>query len=176
MAPGTLVLATARSLLIPHISNSASVNPSAAFKATVKLCFFFTGAMTVLAITIVMIPDGLGRAMLGESWKHAKPVLPPLAGELVFASITAVAFAAHRVYESGIRGLKIEASLAPIRLGSIVLSGVYWGPTGAAYAMLAIAAIGAVCWWISFRSITMLVAVAEPSSESSLDASAKFKS
>jgi hypothetical protein len=110
--------------------------------------------MAPLAAAPIFLPDDVGTFLLGESWKVAEGAVPALAGELLFATVTSVAVTAHRVLGRGFRGFAIEAGLAPFRLSLIVFGGVTGGVSGAALAMLAVAAVGTSVWWISFLRIS----------------------
>ncbi len=154
LAPCTLALTTARGMLIPIIARRFESNDDTAVQVALRLAAILTVLMAPLAAAPIFLPDDVGTFLLGESWKVAEGAVPALAGELLFATVTSVAVTAHRVLGRGFRGFAIEAGLAPFRLSLIVFGGVTGGVSGAALAMLAVAAVGTSVWWISFLRIS----------------------
>lgn len=148
--PVTLVIGTIRSLLIPHLSrarNARGVNEGyVAVKTTSQMLLF----VIPVAIAVTFIPKPLGQTLLGASWQFAEPVLPMIAAELIFATSATSALAGHRAHFAGRRTLTLRAILAPVRMSSVVGSGITFGASGAALAMAAMALLESVVWWTSY--------------------------
>ena len=153
LAPCTLIVGTARGLLIPYFARHIhDGTPRLLWRASALGCVLLA-AIGLAAAAIASLPNAIGLQLMGESWAQARPALPALVGELIFAAITAVLFALHRVEGAGFRGLAIEAGMAPARLIAIVAGAHYFGAAGAAWAMAGIAMIGACLWWTSYARL-----------------------
>ncbi len=153
LAPTTLILTTAKGLLIPYLARFMEQGPCVGFRRALLTSVGLVGLVSPVCVALLYLPDQVGTMLLGASWQHAQPILPALAGELISACITAVAFAAHRVHGAGRRGLVIEAAIAPLRVIAIVWAGHSFGAQGAALAMLFIALAGSGIWWWSYWRI-----------------------
>ena len=150
LAPLSLIVGTARPLLIPHLGRGRDAGVSEQLIGTLKAALVMISIVAPLAILVTLIPDVVGQALLGESWRFAEPVLPAVACEFVLAAAVAPAFAGHRVHVAGRRALIIRAVLAPVHIGAIVGAGVSYGAIGAALAMVAMAVLQVGTWWTSY--------------------------
>ncbi|HET9518173.1 MAG TPA: hypothetical protein VFO77_10635 [Actinoplanes sp.] len=153
LGPVTLLMGTARPLLIPFLARTKEAASGARVRAAVFSTAILLCAVIPLAGGVVVVPDVLGTAFLGDNWRAAQPLLAALAFELVFATATAVAFAGHRVQRAGMRTLLIRSVLAPLRVVGVVGAGMLFGAKGAATAMALMALIGLMVWWASYLSL-----------------------
>lgn len=151
--PVTLVLNTARSLLIPFLSRSTALSGMQGKKAGL-LATLLLGAVSLPAVIgMCFLPDWAGRVLLGDNWAYAAPLIPYLACELWFTIIATVPFAGHRSLRAARRTLIIRSIVAPFRVISVVAAGYFLGAVGAAMAMASLSIVSSVIWWVSYSSL-----------------------
>jgi O-antigen/teichoic acid export membrane protein len=108
---------------------------------------------TVLAWTalVSLLPDALGRALLGDSWPDAQHVILPLGIALAALASGAGAGIGLRALADARGSLRARAydALANVVLGTT--GAVLGGAVGAAWGIAAGAVIGASGYWWVFR-------------------------
>lgn len=150
LAPVTILIATARGLLIAHFSHVMVTKSAVVGRHSAAACGGLATAVAVYGLALLFLPNEVGSQILGSSWEEAVAALPALTVELIFAAVTVVSSALHRAMKSGSRGLLLEVGISPLRLVVILLAGAYFGVAGAAAAMAFVAMVGAISWWVSF--------------------------
>ncbi|HEX6390021.1 MAG TPA: hypothetical protein VFZ89_11250, partial [Solirubrobacteraceae bacterium] len=128
---------------------------SDALRSYVAKITVLTGGIAIAnAAIILVLPDGLGRAVLGDSWDAAEPLLLPTGAQVVcLGSMTGV--------RAGLLGLRAIRKVMVIDIATtvVVLVGTIAGAAidGAEGALWAIAigqALLLVAWWLTFLSHT----------------------
>jgi hypothetical protein len=106
-------------------------------------------------VLAVLLPLGLGQALLGATWSGAKDVVLPLAlGHVGLALALAPAIALQAAERAGeVMRLRVGTSLAVVISGT--LAGAVWGPWGMAVAFCVVSALTVPLWW---RSLSRLYA------------------
>lgn len=144
--PVTVVLTAVRAVLIPravgHLSAPDGLSRLARDTVWMAVC-----VLPFLAF-LAFLPDGVGAALLGDTWEVVAPVMPLVAMELLFQLIAAPAEAAHRVTASERRILSIRAVLATVRITTTLVAAPF-GLGAVMVAALATTAVGAGTQWVS---------------------------
>ena len=153
LGPVALVASTARSLLIPYLAAAHHLHRDIQIRRAARTTVMLVVGVLPFAFGVVLMPDSLGSSLLGPNWVFAKPLMPALALELLFALAGSVPFAGHRAGRASGRTLRIRLALAPFRLGGVVMGGIWFGAEGAAYAMAIVAALSFVIWWVSYSNL-----------------------
>lgn len=120
-------------------------------------------AMTVVSVTLAAIatagavvatrfPDGLGRALLGDTWRSAHSVLLPLGLTIAGNGAITGANAGLRALANARVGLRARLLSAPITAGAALAGAALDGLRGAAWGLAAGVWIGAAIWWFGFRA------------------------
>jgi O-antigen/teichoic acid export membrane protein len=152
-SPFTLIITTALALSIPYLTQRRIAGPNAELKAAKYL----TGVQLLIlappALVVAFLPMALYRAVLGATGSQVRPIMLPLAIELIFIVATTVAFAGHRAQRAGIRTLMVRGVMAPLRVVVVVVAAVQAGASGAAWAMASMAIVGAVLLWWSYSDV-----------------------
>ncbi|WP_432050513.1 hypothetical protein [Verrucosispora sp. NA02020] len=148
--PVTLLMTTLSSLIVPYLAQTRPETGRARLRVAGSVVALTVGVMLPLVLMVCLLPDDIGRAVLGDNWHAARPLLPLLSVEALLAPIALVAFAGHRVAHAGGRALAIGVVLGPLRIATIVAGGVLFGAGGAAGALAVLALVSAVCWWSSY--------------------------
>lgn len=160
LGPASLVASTCRSLAIPFLLRARgrgaaeSLTTERGFRLERKAALSVTAALTALAIPLVilvlLIPDALGIALLGDTWNLAQLVLLPMAIEVVGQLLGSVPSAGHRAAFAGRRALTLRVAVGVPRPIIVLLAAYRFGAPGAAWAMAAIAFVNAALWWSSY--------------------------
>lgn len=99
-----------------------------------------------------LMPPELGRALLGQTWSRAEPVIAPLVG--VMAGIGAILgpLTGLRILEEARRTFRIRAIVAPIALAAAAGGAMIGGAPGAAAAWAGVYLLSVPVWWVSFKN------------------------
>ncbi|MFI5932977.1 hypothetical protein [Actinoplanes sp. NPDC051494] len=153
LAPCTILITTARGIAIPYLARIQANDPQKLVQRALLICATMMSAIATLGLLVFLLPAQVGSSLLGGSWAGAKPTVPFLTAELVFACLSAIALALHRTMGAPARGLMIEAAVGPFRVAAILASAHYFGAVGASVAMALISLLGAALWWLSFTKL-----------------------
>lgn len=110
------------------------------------------GVLTVVyVVAVLMMPQQVGRFLLGDSWLGAEPVLLPLGlsflGSVLGTGPAALLYGSGRARET----LLINLVKAPILLSTLVVSAWQWGAVGAAWAFALTEAVALPMWVLTLR-------------------------
>jgi O-antigen/teichoic acid export membrane protein len=107
----------------------------------------FLVAAASAATLAILLPMGLGRALLGATWTGASNLIVPLAlGHIALALALAPAIALQAAEcASLVMRLRVGTSVAVLVLGT--LAGAVWGPAGVALAFCLVTAATVPLWW-----------------------------
>ncbi|MER7416144.1 hypothetical protein ABT346_05045 [Micromonospora peucetia] len=153
LGPATLLVGTASSLIIPYLAGTRAAPGPVRLRAAVRACVLLSGAVLPPAVLVLLLPAGLGAAVFGSNWRHAAPLMPLLALEVLLSGLALVGFAGHRVHGAGFRALLLGGVLGVIRVPVVVAGGLLLGAAGAAVALLLMALLSAVVWGISYAAL-----------------------
>lgn len=106
-----------------------------------------TAALSWGVATAHLLPDQVGRALLGPTWDGAEPLLVPL-GLLMACSATSLgASAGLRAIQQARTGLRTRLVVAPLTAGGGLAGAATGGVVGAVWGQIVPMALGAVLWW-----------------------------
>lgn len=160
--PAGLVLTSARTLIIRHLGRGRGRGGGRSWRPAAMVALVLTVPMTPVLVTIAVLPDAVGEAVLGANWSYAAPLMPLLSVEMFFSTLAAVAYAGHKALLVGRQTIAVRSVLAVARIGGVVVGGVTAGAFGAAVAMAAVSALGCVLWWVAYvRGVRTGAAVTE---------------
>jgi O-antigen/teichoic acid export membrane protein len=109
--------------------------------------------LTLGAVWIVMLlllPDPVGAALLGDSWSAVHEVLPWVAGSYFFITVTTIATIGLKVLRRGRDLVVNRLVLAPAGISLGVLGAVMWQAEGAAIGMFITSIIASALWGVRF--------------------------
>lgn len=112
------------------------------------ILWIWTALLTIFSglygVAILVIPDNMGQALLGESWHNASPILLPLVLQTVLRGpITGVPIILRAGYLLD-TALKLRIVLAVPNLVIPAIGAAVWGLQGAAWGLVLAAIIGCV--------------------------------
>jgi len=122
-------------------------DPTAVRRASLKIAWALTPMAVVWAILMLLIPDSLGRKILGESWDLAEPLLV-LAGAATTVSLFTVGTVVGiRALGAGREGLTARLVVSVLVLGFASGGAFVDGAHGALAALAWSAPLQIATWW-----------------------------
>ena len=120
----------------------------------------FTRAVSVAAtapavawgLMALVVPDRLGREVLGATWPAARPLLPAIAIQTAAIAVSLGAQVGLRALGAAGRCLRVDSALAALLLGAGAVGARVDGSLGAAVGIAAATATGVVVWWIALAT------------------------
>ncbi|MEU1754384.1 hypothetical protein ABZ436_17185 [Micromonospora matsumotoense] len=146
LGPVNLVLSTAATLTLPYLARSRTESRAVRSRAAVRVALLVTAGVLPMTVAVALLPDAVGRVLLGVNWDLARSLLVLLALESLFAVPAAVGFAGLRVEQASRRAILLGVLLGGLRVPVVVVAAVLSGATGAAGALAALALVSAVAW------------------------------
>lgn len=108
-------------------------------------------AALVWGLGLLMIPDSFGRALLGESWTAAAPLLPAFGWMYVASAAGTGAFYGLRALADARRSLNVRLAVSPIVIAAGVSGAAIGGSLGAATGLALANTVALPVWWRSVR-------------------------
>ncbi|MEU7617604.1 hypothetical protein AB0M91_13305 [Micromonospora rifamycinica] len=146
LGPVNLVLSTAATLTLPYLARSRTESRAVRSRAAVRVSLLVTAGILPMTAAVALLPDAVGRTLLGANGDLARSLLVLLALESLFAVPAAVGFAGLRVEQASRRAILLGVLLGGVRVPVVVVAAVLFGATGAAGALAALALVSAVAW------------------------------
>lgn len=169
VGPLTVLIAAAPAAAIPEGVRLHRRSPPTVMRMLAVLSGGLSCAAMLWGAALLLLPESVGRALLGASWPAARPLLLPLALATVAVGASTGAIVGLRVLASAARSLRVRLIVTPTTFGLAVAGVVLGGARGAAIGIAVGASIAAFAWWHSFR----LAAAEESSREPRLAARAQ---
>ena len=120
-----------------------------------RACALIAAAMSLLVVAwtilLLMIPDSLGRSLLGATWDGAREVILPLGIALAALAASAGAGIGLRAMADAGASLRAKFVDASANIAAGITGAVVAGATGAAWGLAVGAASGTLAYWWSFR-------------------------
>ncbi|MEU1602595.1 hypothetical protein [Micromonospora matsumotoense] len=146
LGPVNLVLSTAATLTLPYLARSRTESRAVRSRAAVRVALLVTAGVLPMTAAVALLPEAVGRTLLGANWDLARSLLVLLALESLFAVPAAVGFAGLRVEQASRRAILLGVLLGGLRVPVVVVAAVLFGATGAAGALAGLALVSAVAW------------------------------
>lgn len=109
-----------------------------------------TGVAVVNAAVLLLLPDALGRQVLGETWDHTVPLLVPAALQIVLVSL----MSGVRAGLFGLRAVRtttaLDVSGTAVLFVVVVAGALVDGAVGAMWGLAAGQAVVATAWWTAY--------------------------
>ncbi|TDB77800.1 hypothetical protein [Micromonospora sp. KC723] len=150
LGPAALLVGSATTLVIPRLAGLREAGAPVRRRGAVRVAVVLLAVTAPASLAVLLLPDAVGLAVLGDNWRHARPLLALLALETVAAGAAMVAFAGHRVQGAARRTLLIGSSLGVLRIPLVTTGAVWRGATGAAVALAVMALLSVLAWWGSY--------------------------
>lgn len=102
-------------------------------------------------VALLLLPNGVGRSLVGETWNGARSVIMPLALQKMALGAGVGAFCGLRVILATRNGLRVRMATSLVAAASGYAGALLGGARGAAMGMAAGQLIGAVLYWRAYR-------------------------
>lgn len=133
--------------MVPEASRVRSSIPR--FRRIVLLSsVFLSVAGAGWGLVLLLLPEVVGRQLLGESWPGARSVLLPIALSSILPLATTGPRVGLRALEEATRTLRASGIQSALTVGGGVTGAVLAGTVGAAWGLAFGTCLGTVAWWI----------------------------
>lgn len=154
LGPVNLVSTTARSLVLPYLTNARKGGGDNERRSAIVVTVGLVLAVMPLAAVVVFLPSNIGVEVLGATWLIAQPIILPLAIESLAALGGSIAAAGHRSQFAGARAVVLRLSVGGLRPFVVVVAGTNFGAGGAAWSMAILSIVNLGLWWGSYIQLT----------------------
>lgn len=132
--------------MVPEASRVVSSIPK--FRRIVLLS---SGLLTVAGVAwglvLLLLPDGVGDQLLGESWPGARSVLFPIALSIILPLATTGPRVGLRALEEATRTLRASGVQSALTVGGGITGAILAGTVGASWGLALGTCVGAAGWW-----------------------------
>jgi O-antigen/teichoic acid export membrane protein len=159
LGPLTVFFVAMFVISVPEVIRARERSPAALPRMVVIL-----GAAMVLATgawvgAVVLVPDSMGRALLGANWGPARHLLPAMALVTAAHGCALAAVAGLRALGAARESLRARLWGAPVLLLGAIVGATFAGAYGAGVGLAAGAWIDAILAWAAFRQMLRRAAV-----------------
>lgn len=113
-----------------------------------------TAATLMWVVPLLLLPDRVGRGLLGDSWSGAQEVLPLLGVQTLLIAVVMGAILAIKALGEASLLVRLTVIQAPLLLGGAVVGAYYAGAVGAALGFVIAHVVGTVLGWVFAWSAT----------------------
>lgn len=107
----------------------------------------------VYSVAVMVTPEGVGEALLGESWRSGLALVPLLLALTAVSNVAYGATAALRALEKARLTLRLRLITLPVSLAAIFV-GAAMSPAGAVIGAIIGAGVQMLLWWITLLTVT----------------------
>lgn len=148
--PLTAVLGGMQVAAIPEAVRARAAGPGPLRRVLRRVVTAAVLVSLVWGLVGALLPDQVGRALLGETWVGSKGVVLRLVPVRVAAAVTLGAFVGLRSSRSVARSLGARLTVGLASLGGVVIGLALDGVDGAALGLGTAVSLGSVLWWRQF--------------------------
>jgi O-antigen/teichoic acid export membrane protein len=148
MGPLNILLMGVTLVAVPEAVRVSRAALGHLWKYCVTLSVILAGVAVAWGFVVILIPDSLGRLVLGETWDAARPTLFPVALWIAGNGVVAGAMAGLRALQAASHSLRAQVVSASARLLLGLAGGAFAGAAGAAWGVAAATLGTSVIWWI----------------------------
>jgi O-antigen/teichoic acid export membrane protein len=154
LGPVNMVSMGVAIVALPAAARRVVQNANSLRRLSLQVSAFLSFAMLVTTIAALLIPDSLGRRILGASWPTNDSTILLVSAGLVLNLAAYGATLGLRALGKSASTLKARLVLAPGALGCIAGGAATGGLQGALIANLVVAALQAGVWWYMYQRAT----------------------
>ncbi len=152
-APMQLLLLAAPLVAVPEAARALRAGASHLRIAALVGVALSALALT-LAVFLLLLPDEIGRWILGDTWDAARPLLGPLTLAVLATAVLTGPFVSLRALAASRHSLRARSVNSVAALVAEVAGAAAAGAIGAAWGSAAGMWIGAAVWWRELRDAT----------------------
>lgn len=147
--PLNMAIAALKPLMVKSLSSRISGTVAEKRFALAKLGLLLASFYAVTGGILISVSSTIGPFMFGDSWDHIRPYiwLFLIDGVLSITALIPVSYLRSRLV--GKDAVQIALKVAVLRLACVLPLAAFYGPSGAIFALVAIAIISVSWWWIA---------------------------
>jgi O-antigen/teichoic acid export membrane protein len=143
LSPVNLLFGAAVLIVVPEAARVLSTRPDRLPRVLRTGGWAFATVAISFGLVVVLLPDGVGEAVVGDNWRPSRTVVLPLAFHAAATGLMTSWLAGLRVLEAARDALVVRVVLTPPYLVGALLGLVWSGAGGAAVAMAVVSVVGA---------------------------------
>lgn len=152
LGPLGILVAASFLFAIPEIARRPDISAGSLSKLGLTMIAAMGGITAVYCVVVLLIPDGIGRSLLGDTWSGAQTVLLPMSVTAFFAALgTAPASVLYGLGKAN-KTFSIQVWKAPLLVVLLAVGIPVWGAVGAAWAIAATEIITLPLWLVKARA------------------------
>jgi O-antigen/teichoic acid export membrane protein len=152
VGPVNIVLQGVSLLSVPEGVRLLDRSAAQLRRGLVALTIVTTGAAVGWAVVLLLLPDWLGRELLGASWPGARAVLLPVGIAWIALALQVPAMAGLKVFAAAGRTLRVSILTAVLTVIASGAGATIGGAEGAAWLLALVAVVAVPAWWLPLRS------------------------
>ena len=146
-APLSALVSGLRIVVLPALARTAADGIRALRTRAEELGIAHAVVAVLYSAVVLLLPDTVGEAILGDTWPAAEPLIVALAVMYSAWATGAPALAGLRALGGGRILVTVRTASATLYLGSILLGSALWDASGAAAGMAFAFSVEATLWW-----------------------------
>ncbi len=135
---------------VPELARLAGRDLRRMRRATLLLGCSLAAATVVWGLTVLLLPDAAGRALFGQTWTLARPILVFTWVDAIGSLFVIGPFAGLRALGNGRRSMRLRAAFSLVRLVIACAGALAGGLRGAVLAFAVMAPVQMAGWWWQF--------------------------
>ncbi len=152
LGPLGILVAASFLFAIPEIARRPDISAGALTRLGLTMISAMGGITAVYCIVVLLLPDGVGLGLLGDTWSGAQTVLLPMSVTAFFAALgTAPASVLYGLGQAR-KTFSIQVWKAPLLVVLLAVSIPLWGAVGAAWAIAVTEIVTLPLWLLKARA------------------------
>ena len=147
LGPLNILLFGAGLAALPELARLVRTAPRRLVAATLLLAGVLVAAAAGLGTTLLLLPESVGRSLVGEVWAPAREVLLPLTIHVAAVGTSVAAGTGLRAVADARSSLRAAISASPAILAGAVGGAAVAGAEGAAWGLACGQVTSACIWW-----------------------------
>ena len=147
LGPLNVVYLGATAFAVPEAARAGVTSPGRLGRLALQV----SGTLTVISLAwgvcLLLLPDDVGRALLGAMWPLARPLLVPVLIGAIASAATVGPWVALRALGAASASLRARSTVAAINAVGGVSGALLGGAPGAAYGLAAGSLASVAVWW-----------------------------
>jgi O-antigen/teichoic acid export membrane protein len=150
LGPFNVVLQGATIVALPSGARMLRQSAAELRRLAILLTLGLAGVALALGLPVLLLPDDLGRLVLGANWDVARPILPATIAWVVATGASTGPTVGIRVLAAVHRSFKTRLLLTVIGVVAATLGAAWGGAVGSATALALATWLGTIAWWWQF--------------------------
>lgn len=152
LGPLQMLFLGVTAITVPEFSRRLDRPPRTLARYAAFVSGTLGAAGTACLVVLLLLPERLGREVLGDTWAGARSALPYIGVMMICVGLQAGPYLMLRALAAGRHVLKVSALQAPLTLVLGIVGAVTAGAAGAAGGFAVAHVVGTGLWWRNLRA------------------------